>query len=625
MVDDRGTRTRAAAGDATADGTHAPVPAAPATPAPSKIDASHATTNELTLIPTIGVAQLVALPDPGYQLGDVIGRGGMGEVRVAQDLRIGREVAIKRIRGRPSADAIDRFLREARIQARLDHPAIVPVYELATDADGTPFFTMKRLTGETLSKRLTEKGNIQPLLRAFADVCLAIELAHSRGVIHRDLKPSNIMLGDFGEVYVLDWGVARAVSDTSRTTASHTASVPDEDSTTFGAILGTPGYMAPEQVRAQDAGTAADVYSLGAILFEILAGEPLHPRGEPALATTISTPQVAPTARATERAIPPELDIACFDALADDPAQRPTARELAMRIQSYLDGDRDQDRRRTLAKEQLEAAREALAAPSDTSRATALRRAGRALALDQDSHEAAALIARLTVEPPEVLPPALVESLAAEDRELNRDRSKRGLRAYAAVFCFVSMIPLLDVDNWALQIAAWGLVAMLGAIMYRGMQTGVTRLVPALFVNQAAVFVFSRILGPFIITPVATVGILLSFTASPRLIAKRWLIVVWTVCAITLPIACEALGLLPRTWWIANGAVVSTSQIVRIHANSGIWLVVANAAWIAIVSSYAIGTNRRRRDLQRQLHIQRWHLQQTIPDPNEPRFPRTQV
>ena len=522
MVDDDGTRPRAAAGDATADGTRVPGP--PSAP-------THVATHELTLVPTVGVTEFVALPDPGYQLGDVLGRGGMGEVLVAQDQRIGREVAIKRIRGKVSPDLVDRFLREARIQARLDHPAIVPVYELGTDADGAPYFTMKRLVGETLSKKLGQKdkgGNIQPLLRAFADVCLAIELAHSRGVIHRDLKPSNIMLGDFGEVYVIDWGVARvASSEPARTSLRESTPIADDDHTTIGSILGTPGYMSPEQVRGREAEAPADVYSLGAILFEILAGEPLHPRGESALSTTLSHPQVAPTSRAAERSIAPELDSACFDALAEEPEKRPTARELAQRIQAYLDGDRDHERRRRLATEQLEAAREALASRSDTGRATALRRAARALALDNDSDEAAALLTKLTVEPPpeDQMPPALIASMAAEDLELDKDRSRRGLWAYFAVFCFVSLIPLLHVTNWTLLVVAWILVALLGVIMWGGARTGQARLYPALTVNLAAVFVFSRILGPFIITPVATVGILFSFTASPRMLARRWMIV----------------------------------------------------------------------------------------------------
>src|SRR5262249_42598837 len=145
----------------------------------------------------------------GYAFGEVIGRGGLGEVVLAHDLRVGRDVAIKRLQtSAPTADEIARFLREARIQGRLDHPAVPPVYELGTDLHGRPYFTMKRLAGTTLAEYLkSPEPNRQRLLRAFADVCLAIEFAHSRGVVHRDLKPSNIMLGDYGDVYVLDWGL----------------------------------------------------------------------------------------------------------------------------------------------------------------------------------------------------------------------------------------------------------------------------------------------------------------------------------------------------------------------------------------------------------------------------------
>src|ERR1041385_7341706 len=235
------------------------------------------------------------LPPSGYQLGDMIGKGGLGAVIAAQDRRIGREVAFKRMRNANAGnDALARFLREARIQARLDHPAIVPVYELGKDDQGRPFFTMKRLSGKTLTAHLADKdASRQRLLRAFADVCLAIELAHSRGVIHRDLKPSNIMLGDFGEVYVLDWGVARVVAGRRRRPTGGIAADDidsiEGDQTMTGDMLGTPGYMAPEQMRGElDLGPKADVYALGAMLFEILTGEPLHPRGHAAVASTLT-------------------------------------------------------------------------------------------------------------------------------------------------------------------------------------------------------------------------------------------------------------------------------------------------------------------------------------------------
>src|SRR5262249_50219099 len=130
-----------------------------------------------------------------YQVSETIGVGGMGEVLLARDPRIGRDVAIKRVRGgEPASDLVERFLREAKIQARLDHPAIVPVYELGNDGAGRPYFTMKRLAGKTLLAHLAAGGDsLQRTLRAFVDVCLAIDFAHDRGVVHRDLKPANIM------------------------------------------------------------------------------------------------------------------------------------------------------------------------------------------------------------------------------------------------------------------------------------------------------------------------------------------------------------------------------------------------------------------------------------------------
>jgi eukaryotic-like serine/threonine-protein kinase len=231
-------------------------------------------------------------PGDRYQLGDTIARGGMGEVLTAHDADIGREVAIKRMRApNPTPLALARFLREARIQGRLDHPAIVPVYELAYDETGCPFFAMKKLCGTTLQDVLASDSTRftrHQLLRAFADVCLALEFAHTRGVIHRDIKPANILLGDFGEVYVLDWGIARVPTDRNPPGGNPWL---EEDETSLatrpGAAVGTPGYMSPEQARAQAVDARTDVYALGSVLYEILAKTPLHPRGKEALRSTL--------------------------------------------------------------------------------------------------------------------------------------------------------------------------------------------------------------------------------------------------------------------------------------------------------------------------------------------------
>ena len=250
---------------------------------------------------------------PSYTLGRTLGVGGMGEVVLAHDGRIGREIAVKRLRtAAPSAAALERFLREARIQARLEHPAIVPVYELGHDRAGQPYFTMKRLAGVTLADQLAapRPPPLRPLLRAFVDVCLAIDFAHARGVVHRDLKPANIMLGDFGEVYVLDWGVARVAAAPGDDGAGDERDgiAPAGDITTLegmtqaGAVLGTPGYMPPEQLQGAAAVTAAaDVYALGAILFELLAGEPLLARGPEVVRQTLAGVDGSPAARRPER------------------------------------------------------------------------------------------------------------------------------------------------------------------------------------------------------------------------------------------------------------------------------------------------------------------------------------
>ncbi len=210
----------------------------------------------------------------GYRVLREIARGGMGRVLSAHDLTLDREVALKILL--PGADA-DRFVRESKISARLPHPGIPPVHALGTLADGSPFLAMKLIAGHTLAVEM-KTADWPRLLQAFTQVCQAVGFAHSRGVIHRDLKPSNVMVGAFGEVQVMDWGLAKEVNVADRAGATTVGAAqfasPLAGETRAGAVMGTPAYMAPEQARGEATDARTDVFALGGVLCAILTGAP---------------------------------------------------------------------------------------------------------------------------------------------------------------------------------------------------------------------------------------------------------------------------------------------------------------------------------------------------------------
>ena len=577
------------------------------------------------MVPAGAAASAIVLPPPGYELGEVIGKGGMGEVLAATDLRIGREVAVKRMTTtEPDTEATTRFLREARIQARLEHPAIVPVHELGVDAQGRPFFTMKRLAGKTLGQAVTDGATLQRLLRAFVDVCLAVEFAHARGVVHRDLKPSNIMLGDYGETYVIDWGIARVIAEDRGAAAmaqQGDIATLDDGSTKSGALLGTPGYMAPEQIRGMHALPAADVYALGSILFELLTGEPLHKRGQPGIATTLSAPQVRPSERRPDKVIPPEVDAICWSALAELPELRPTARALAEGIQAYLDGDRDLVRRRQLAAAQLLSALDVLETGGPEGRASAMRRAGRAVVLDPDNAEAAELVSSLLLEPPaeDQLPPDLARGLDEEERQISRDRSRKGIYAYLSVFIVLPLALLLDVKNWPMIIGFYGLVLVGALSATRFSRTGRPSAAVVLIVNFGMSLLFTRIAGPFVLTPLMVCCTLAAVTSIPWINRRTWVVVTWTVSAIMVPVILEWLGWLPKTWGIHDGQMTIISDIIRSHGRADeLALLFANLLFTLVVGLFLLAIIRRRRLGQRMLYTQTWHLRQLLPNAKRP-------
>ena len=266
-----------------------------------------------------------------------LGRGGMGRVDLAFDRALGRPVARKSVLRRRNAPLL---VTEAQIGAQLEHPSLVPVYDVEVDANGRPSYTMRVVRGRTLrdvieARRSGDKAamTLAQVLGVFRQVCLAADYAHSRGVVHRDLKPENIIAGEFGEVYVLDWGVAY-VSPASDLRASSQVSL---------RVAGTPGYMGPEQMLGAEVDARSDVFALGVILHELITGERPGEEGEET--QVYAEPRAQRTAsrpvRWAIRAIPAPFDGLVASCLAYAREERPaSARLLADAIDEYLDGER---------------------------------------------------------------------------------------------------------------------------------------------------------------------------------------------------------------------------------------------------------------------------------------------
>ncbi|HEU0030419.1 MAG TPA: serine/threonine-protein kinase [Kofleriaceae bacterium] len=554
-----------------------------------------------------------------YEYGSVIGRGGMGEIVGARDRRIGRDVAIKRMRdAEPEPALVDRFLREARLQARLDHPAIPPVYELGRDAKGRPYFAMKRLSGVTLAAKLKMRGSTQPmlpafaqpLLRAFAEVCRAIAFAHARDVIHRDLKPANIMLGEYGEVYVLDWGLARTVGE-----ARERPDTSDElalNLTDTHQMLGTIGYMPPEQILdSASVGPPADVYALGAILFEILCGEPAHPRGPQAIATTHAGILSTPAQRRDD--VPPELDAICVAALSRDPAQRPTAFALATAVQDYLDGDRDTARRKTLAAEALYDAHVAFA---HERRAEAMRAAGRAMALDAASG-GAELVTRLMLEPPREIPAGLHDAWRAEDAEAVRRHAASSLVGFGGVLLMLPVAIWNGVLSWPIVLGITGIglaLALYTIAILRQPDRRPRDLYALMFGAATMIPLADRLFSPFILAPAVACLFAWASAMYPQLLRHFWSVVTVIVASWLVPPLLEYLGYLPASWSVSEGAITITSDALRIGGARTGALVLAVNLFVVLVGAYhGFMLARASHHAHRKLVSQAWHLQQLLP------------
>ncbi len=274
-----------------------------------------------------------------------IARGGMGRIVRADDLELGRSVAIKEL-GPASAGLAGRFEREVRITARLQHPAIIPVHEAGRWPNGEPFYAMKLVSGESLDTALARRGTLDARMALLPNVIAvadALAYAHSIRVIHRDLKPANVLVGEYGETVVIDWGLAKDLSDpldaSDVAVGPYRAAGARGDETQDGVVMGTPAYMPPEQASGAAVDERADVYALGAMLYHLLSGAPPYTAktSDHILAQVLSEPP--PRIDAKVSGVPRDLAAIVHTAMAREPARRyPSARELADDLKRFQTG-----------------------------------------------------------------------------------------------------------------------------------------------------------------------------------------------------------------------------------------------------------------------------------------------
>jgi eukaryotic-like serine/threonine-protein kinase len=267
-----------------------------------------------------------------------LGRGGMGEVLKARDRLLEREVAIKRLLPeQDDAESVQRFLSEARSTSQLEHPNIPALYDLGEDADGKPYFALKLVRGESLrgvierlqagDRQLHERFRFPHRLQVFQKVCQAVAYAHGRGVLHRDIKPENVMLGELGEVFLLDWGLATSAAESTSSTV----------------FEGTPAYAAPEQLTGEPITAQTDVYGLGALLYEWLTLQPPF-TGKDVNAVLTGVLTRAPVHPFTVRCpvqdrAPVEMCHLVMKLLHKQPDKRLTMQQLLAEVQGLIEGD----------------------------------------------------------------------------------------------------------------------------------------------------------------------------------------------------------------------------------------------------------------------------------------------
>lgn len=552
----------------------------------------------------------VALDDR-YRERGLLGEGGSGRVALAHDQWLGRPVALKVLRGelRSSRRMRDQFLREAWIQGQLEHPSIVPIYDLGASAEGAPYFTMREVRGATLEAAIAEAPSGEAydprrLLSVFGQVCLTVQFAHQRGVVHRDLKPSNVMLGSFGEIYVLDWGVARTHADAPS-----------------GVPIGTPGYMAPEQIEGGEPSPAADVYALGVILFEILTRSNPHPGATPGevLAATRAGVQERARAGLSEAEAPPELAELCAAALALDPAKRPAeARDLHDAVDRFLAGERDLELRRRLSQEHASEAKRLAGGALDVERRRmAMQEVGRALALDPGNAVALGTMVDLLRTPLAEIPPEVQRATEAGYRDRLRAIGKLAGVAYAAMLAIAPVVVFAGMTRVAPFALFFGGCALAGLFSLAASRSGDDRLaLAALVTSTVGTAATAWIYGPLVIMPQAVIVnmMLYCFVLRPRFALPAILL---GLVAVSVPIALELAGV-TGAYRSDGETLVIAEQALRLSRETMLTLGLAAAVFGLVTGGVATAFfHRRLLAVEKELTLREWHLRQVAGAPEK--------
>jgi serine/threonine-protein kinase len=577
-------------------------------------------------------APLPALPvgfEARYRTGTLVASGGMGEVRAATDVQLEREVVMKTIRGAHAADehVQRRFLREARVQGALQHPGVAPVYDLGTTPDGALYFTMRRVLGVTLGEAIALGRTGDPaararfsrtrLLSALGTVCQTIAFAHDRGWVHRDLKPANVMLGDFGEVVVLDWGTAMPLGGG-----------PDARVTRAGAVVGTPQYMAPEQALGDRLDERTDVYALGLLLFEILAGRPLR-AADPDRALLAATKAANVREPLVEADAPFELIDLCERATTLGAEQRiPTVRAFRAELEQSLFGERDEEHRRVAAARHADAARRILGAmprdpaEAEASRARALGELGRALALDPENERARVAIAGLLDDAGDELP-------AEAEGELRRVAEQVFVRSarfvamnHALWLCMLPVSLLLGLRQPAWLFAMGvplALIVALNVWVARTRRAPRPVIVALIALHLTSVAALSGFVGPLILGPAFLVSITSAMLVNLRPDRRlRTAILSGALAAVAVPLLLSNLGVLPPSYAFENGRMIVLPAMVELSPAS-IGLILFGSCASLVFSQLGLsGTIDTLNAAERRTLARAWKLQQLVPEVTRP-------